>query len=36
MQLAGKDRCKKDHLLKMASVILLLEDLITEKQDLSR
>jgi len=27
---------KKDDLLKMAAMILLLEDLITEKQDLSR
>jgi len=36
MQLTGKDRSKKEHLLKMASMILLLEDLITEKQDLSR
>jgi hypothetical protein len=33
MQLAGRDRNKRDPLLKMATGILTLEDVITEKQD---
>lgn len=36
MDIAGRDRNKRDPLLKIATGVLVLEELIREKQDLNR